>query len=282
MSNFWARTITGLSMVFILLAGLYFNEWIFATLFFVVSVLGILEFYKIVSSESCHPQKSFGVIAGILLYISITTVHYVYISVDNFELFFLPFFLPIPIFFIPFIIEIYRKKPQPLANIAFTILPVFYIALPLALLNIMNDKETYHFLGFPIFLTGYYILTWSYDTAAYLYGKQFGKHKLFERISPKKTWEGTIAGSVVALLIATGLFFLVKSINLADWYALTFLVLVFGTFGDLVESLIKRNLNIKDSGSILPGHGGILDRFDTIFISAPFVFLYFIIRFPYS
>jgi phosphatidate cytidylyltransferase len=282
MSNFWARTITGLSMVFILLAGLYFNEWIFVTLFFIISVLGIFEFYKIITSEICHPQKSFGVIAGILLYISIIAVHYIYISVDNFELFFLPFFLPIPIFFLPFIIEIYRKKPQPLANIAFTILPVFYIALPLALLNIMNDKEAFHFLGFPIFLTGYFILTWSYDTAAYLYGKQFGKHKLFERISPKKTWEGTIAGSVVALLIATGLFFLVKSINLADWYALTFLVLFFGTFGDLVESLIKRNLNIKDSGSILPGHGGILDRFDTIFISAPFVFLYFIIRFPYS
>jgi phosphatidate cytidylyltransferase len=282
MSNFWARTITGLSMVFILLAGLYFNEWIFAALFFVISVLGVLEFYKIVSSETCYPQRFFGVIAGIILYLSVTIVHYITPSSDTISLIFIPLFLPIPIFFLPFIIEIYRKKPQPLTNIAFTILPVFYIALPLALLNMMNDKEAFHFIGFPIFLTGYFILTWSYDTAAYLYGKQFGKHKLFERISPKKTWEGTIAGSAIALLIATVLFSLVKSINLVDWYALTFLVLVFGTFGDLVESLIKRNLNIKDSGSILPGHGGILDRFDTIFISAPFVFLYFIIRFPYS
>jgi phosphatidate cytidylyltransferase len=282
MSNFWARTITGLSMVFILFAGLYFNEWIFAALFFVISVLGVLEFYKIVSSETCYPQKFFGVIAGIILYISVTIVHYITLSPDTISLIFIPLFLPIPIFFLPFIIEIFRKRPQPLTNIAFTILPVFYIALPLALLNMMNDKEAFHFIGFPIFLTGYFILTWSYDTAAYLYGKQFGKHKLFERISPKKTWEGTIAGSTIALLIATGLYSLVKSINLVDWYALTFLVLVFGTFGDLVESLIKRNLNIKDSGSILPGHGGILDRFDTIFISAPFVFLYFIIRFPYS
>jgi len=269
-------------MVFILLAGLYFNEWIFAALFFVISVLGVLEFYKIVSSETCYPQRFFGVIAGIILYLSVTIVHYITPSSDTISLIFIPLFLPIPIFFLPFIIEIYRKKPQPLTNIAFTILPVFYIALPLALLNMMNDKEAFHFIGFPIFLAGYFILTWSYDTAAYLYGKQFGKHKLFERISPKKTWEGTIAGSAIALLIATGLYYLVKSINLVDWYALTFLVLVFGTFGDLVESLIKRNLNIKDSGSILPGHGGILDRFDTIFISAPFVFLYFIIRFPYS
>jgi len=279
MSNFWARTITGLSMVFILLAGLYFNEWIFAGLFFLVTVLGIMEFYKITSSETCQPQSLFGVAAGALLYISIVMVHYLSLPSDNIEIIFLPFLLSIPIFFLPFIIEIYRKKPYPLTNIAFTILPVFYISLPLALLNMMNDPEAVHFTGFPAFLTGYFILTWCYDTGAYLYGKQFGRHKLFERISPKKTWEGTIAGSVIALLIATGLYFLVKDIHLVDWYALTFLVLIFGTFGDLVESLIKRSLSIKDSGSILPGHGGILDRFDTIFISAPFVFLYFLIRF---
>ena len=282
MSNFRARTITGLSMVFILLAGLYFNEWIFAGLFFVVAVLGILEFYKIVSSETCSPQKIYGTAAGSVLYISIVLVHYINISANNIVLIFLPFFLPLPLFFIPFIIEIYRKKSQPLTNIAFTVLPVFYIALPLALLNVMNDKDAVHFLGFPAYLTGYFILTWVYDTGAYLYGKPFGRHKLFERISPKKTWEGTIAGSIIALLFATALFFLVQGIKLADWYGLTFLVLIFGTFGDLAESLIKRSLNIKDSGSILPGHGGILDRFDTIFISAPFVFLYFIIRFPYS
>jgi len=269
-------------MVFILLAGLYFNEWIFAGLFFVIAILGILEFYQIVSSENCHPQKIFGATAGAVLYLAIIGVHYIPFSFDYISIIFLPFFLPIPLFFLPFIIEIYRKKPEPLKNIAFTILPIFYIALPLALLNLINDKNAIHFLGFPIFLTGYFILTWSYDTGAYLYGKQWGKHKLFERISPKKTWEGTIGGSAIALLIATGLFFLVKEIKLVDWLALTTIILVFGSFGDLVESLIKRNLNIKDSGTILPGHGGILDRFDSILISAPFVFLYFIIRFPYS
>jgi len=101
MSNFWARTITGLSMVFILLAGLYFNEWIFATLFFAVAVLGILEFYKIVSSETCHPQKYFGVFAGIILYISVAIVHYIKLSSDTIGLIFIPLFLPIPIFFLP-------------------------------------------------------------------------------------------------------------------------------------------------------------------------------------
>jgi phosphatidate cytidylyltransferase len=282
MSNFWARTITGLSMVFILLAGLYFNEWIFASLFLVIAFLGIMEFYQIVSSDNCQPQKLFGTLAGVILYISITTIHYITFSSDYIMFIFIPFFLPILLFFIPFIIEIYRRKPEPLINIAFTILPVFYIALPLALLNVINDADSIHFLGFPIFLTGYFIITWAYDTGAYLYGKQFGNHKLFERISPKKTWEGSLGGSGIALLVALVLFFLVKEIKLVDWLALTIMILVFGTFGDLVESLIKRNLNIKDSGSILPGHGGILDRFDSILISAPFVFLYFIIRFPYS
>jgi phosphatidate cytidylyltransferase len=248
----------------------------------VIAILGILEFYQIVSSENCHPQKIYGATAGAVLYLAIIGVHYIPYSFDYIAIIFLPLFLPIPLFFLPFIIEIYRNKPEPLKNIAFTILPIFYIALPLALLNLINDKNAVHFLGFPVFLTGYFILTWSYDTGAYLYGKKWGKHKLFERISPKKTWEGTIGGSAIALLIATGLSFLVKEIKLVDWLALTGIILVFGSFGDLVESLIKRNLNIKDSGTILPGHGGILDRFDSILISAPFVFLYFIIRFPYS
>jgi phosphatidate cytidylyltransferase len=278
MSNFWARTITGLSMVFILLAGLYFNEWIFASMFFVITILGILEFYQIVTSDNCQPQKVFGVVSGALIYLTITIVHYFRFNVGKSEILLMCL---IPLFSLPFVIEIYRKKTQPLTNIALTILPIIYIAIPLALLNVMNEAASIHFLGFPVFLTGYFVLTWSYDTGAYLYGRQFGKHKLFERISPKKTWEGTLGGSGIALFVAAVLFFLVKEIRLADWLALTFLILFFGTFGDLVESLIKRNLNIKDSGSILPGHGGILDRFDTIFISAPFVFLYFIIRLTY-
>jgi phosphatidate cytidylyltransferase len=119
-------------------------------------------------------------------------------------------------------------------------------------------------------------MTWIYDTGAYLTGITLGKHKLFERISPKKTWEGTIGGIVVALAATVGFYFLTEGIQLIHLLMLTILVILFGTFGDLSESLLKRSLNLKDSGKILPGHGGILDRFDTIFVSAPFVFLYFI------
>jgi len=278
-SNFWSRTITGLSMVFILLAGLYFNEWIFAGLFFIITILGVREFYNLVSTEDCQPQKTYGIIASILFYLSIAWTQYLPPAMDDFDFPMLPFLLPIPLFFFPFIIEIYRKKARPLQNIAFTLIGIFYIAFPLSLLNVLNSANTVHFFGFPAYLTGYFLLIWFHDTGAYLYGKQFGRHKLIERISPKKTWEGTIAGVVVALLTAAGFSFLVKEIHLVDWLALALMVALFGTMGDLAESMLKRSLNIKDSGTILPGHGGILDRFDAIFISAPFVFLYFIIRF---
>jgi phosphatidate cytidylyltransferase len=283
-NNFWARTITGLSMVFILIAALYLNEWMFAAIFLAITVLGLWEFYGLVTSERCSPQKYFGTFTGIILYLAVIWVKVLNrpgsFLLPDWMLFSFPFLtmLPLGLLFISFIVEIYRKKPDPLVNVSVTVIGVLYIALPLALLNLLDSGQVQHFSGLPSILTGYFILTWFYDTGAYLYGKQFGKHKFFERISPKKTWEGTIAGAVVAFLTATGLYYLAGDVPLVDWYMLTIIVLIFGTFGDLAESLFKRSLNIKDSGTILPGHGGILDRFDTLFISAPFVFLYFFLR----
>ncbi|MFZ4521428.1 MAG: phosphatidate cytidylyltransferase [Bacteroidales bacterium] len=283
MSNFWARTITGLSMVFILLAALWFSGWVFAVIFMVITILGLWEFYGLISGETCHPQKIYGTFAGILLYVATVLVN---LNPGNTNistqvwLVFVPFILPIPLFFLSFIIEIYRNKPHPLVNVATTTLGFLYIAMPLSLLIYFNRPDVLHFAGMPVILVGYFAFTWIYDTAAYLYGRQFGKHKFFERISPKKTWEGTIAGGVITFLVAVGLYFLVPAMPLYDWLALAAIVIFFGTHGDLAESLLKRSLNIKDSGTILPGHGGILDRFDTMLISAPFVFLYFFFHHP--
>ena len=280
MSNFWTRTITGLSMVFILLLALYFSGWVFASIFLIITILGLWEFYGLIASEECQPQKYYGTIAGAILYLG--TVLICLVPKDNNSdqlwLAFIPFILPIPLIFFSFIIEIYRNKPKPLVNIATTTMGFLYIALPFSLLIFFNRPGVLHFWGMPVILVSYFGFTWMYDTVAYLYGKQFGKHKLFERISPKKTWEGTIAGGIVTLLAAFGIHFFVPDLPLTDWLALACIVLIFGTHGDLVESLLKRSLNIKDSGNILPGHGGILDRFDTMFISAPFVFLYFFLR----
>ena len=278
MNNFWARTITGLSMVFLLLFSMWYNHWFFAGIFLAITILGTWEFYRLFTSEHIQPQKIYGTVCGCILYLVailvLTTGH------DQYSVlwYYLPVIAAMLMFFLSFIIEIYRKKKNPLENIAITATGVLYVALPLVLLNVLNSPWSLRFLGFPAYLLGYFIITWFYDTGAYLYGKQFGKHKLFERISPKKTWEGTIAGTLVTGLTAWGFSCLVPGILLADWMMLALLVVIFGSFGDLTESMIKRSLNIKDSGNILPGHGGILDRFDTFFISAPFVFLYFVLR----
>jgi len=270
-------------MVFVMLAGLWFSGWVFAAIFFAITIFGLWEFYGLVAHDVFHPQKLFGLFAGIIIYGTSTMVYLMNWSVGQSNRILpglIPFIILIPLVFMVFVLEIYRNKPNPLANIALTITGFLYIAWPLSLLIYLARPEVQHFLGFPVVLVGYFGFTWINDTAAYLYGKQFGRHKFFERISPKKTWEGTIAGAVVTYLLAIGLCSLVKDLPVADWLALATIVVFFGTHGDLVESLIKRSLNIKDSGTILPGHGGILDRFDTMFISAPFVFLYF--YFQYS
>ncbi len=275
MNNFWKRTITGLSMVFLILAALYLDRFFFAAIFLVVVILGLLEFYTITVTEECKPQKLTGTILGIIIYLTVTGLflfleqHILIIGIS--------LVLMLPILLIPVIVELFRKKDKALINAAVTIFGLIYIALPISLLNMMNDPiggTVFH--HFPAYLTAYFLITWIYDTGAYLVGKSFGRHKFFERISPKKTWEGTIGGVVIAIAAATGFFFITEGIQLIHLLILTLLVILFGTFGDLSESLFKRSLNLKDSGNILPGHGGILDRFDTIFISAPFVFLYFI------
>jgi len=278
MSNFWARTFTGLSLVFILLAALFLNGWVFASLFLLILVVGLNEFYGLIANETCQPQKYYGLFAGILIYVLNTLAFFVWNNLPDNGGSLLPFLIPIPLFFFSFILEIYRKKANPLLNIATTSMGYLYIALPFSLLNAFSGNDVTHYHGLPALLTGYFALTWIYDTGAYLFGKQFGKHKFFERISPKKTWEGTLSGAIIAYLATWGISFLVKEIPAVDWFVMASLIILFGTHGDLAESLIKRNLNIKDSGNILPGHGGILDRFDTILLSIPFVFLYFYIR----
>jgi phosphatidate cytidylyltransferase len=124
---------------------------------------------------------------------------------------------------------------------------------------------------------GFLILQWSSDTFAYLVGRQFGKYKLFERISPKKTMEGFVGALILTMAMGFFLSQFWDDISTKDWIVVAAIVVVFGTLGDLVESLLKRNLSIKDSGSILPGHGGVLDRFDGVFISAPAVYFYLLL-----
>jgi phosphatidate cytidylyltransferase len=259
-------------MVFLVLFSLWLSRWVVAAIFLTVTVLGMIEFYSLLTTGQVKPQKITGVISGALWFCISTWIAF---SGRHTALLVI---LPLPFLFLPFITEIFSRRPNPLQNVAYTILGLIYIALPLSSLMFLNTPKASLLYGMPVLLLGYFLITWVYDTGAYLFGVRFGRTKFFERISPKKTWEGTIAGALTALLLTAGLCWVSGTIPWYDWFAVLMIVLVFGTLGDLAESLFKRSLSIKDSGSILPGHGGILDRFDTIFISAPFIILYLFIR----
>jgi phosphatidate cytidylyltransferase len=170
-----------------------------------------------------------------------------------------------------FIVELYRNKPSPFENIALTLLGILYIVLPFGLLNFLFIPGLNHVY---ILLLCYFAILWINDTFAYLFGRTFGKHRLFERISPKKSWEGSIGGALTSIFAAWLISSLENSLPFMHWLAIAAIIVIAGALGDLIESMLKRSLNCKDSGTLLPGHGGILDRFDAVFISAPLIFVY--------
>ncbi len=204
-----------------------------------------------------------------------------------------------------FVGELYRVKKKPFTNIAYTFLGVIYVAVPIALFNYLafdTNIETapeiqafdteieplnkifnnFHFLSpspititySPYIVLGYFFLVWSFDTFAYIIGSTIGRTRLSKRISPKKSWEGTIGGALLTIGVAYLISIYFKELAAIDWFIIAILIIIMASFGDLVESLFKRSLNIKDSGNIIPGHGGLLDRFDGVLLSLPFVFVY--------
>ncbi len=170
------------------------------------------------------------------------------------------------------IAELYLKKSNPLGNWAFTMLSQLYIALPFALLNILayhNNPAESSVSYNPILPLSIFVFLWLNDTGAYCIGSLFGRHRLFERISPKKSWEGSAGGAIFAIAASFAFACFFPFMSMAQWIGLALTVIVFGTWGDLTESLMKRQLGIKDSGNILPGHGGMLDRFDSTLMAVP-------------
>jgi phosphatidate cytidylyltransferase len=185
------------------------------------------------------------------------------------------FYHLIPVFMLLFIVKLFENTGRELDTLAYQFLGIIYICLPISMLA---DFGYFNAISYSFTLPlGFLILQWSSDTFAYLVGRQFGKYKLFERISPKKTMEGFVGALILTMAMGFFLSQFWDDISTKDWIVVAAIVVVFGTLGDLVESLLKRNLSIKDSGSILPGHGGVLDRFDGVFISAPAVYFYLLL-----
>ena len=176
------------------------------------------------------------------------------------------------------IVQLYRPKQNALHSLERSFLALGYVAFPVSLLNCVMSITA------PRLLLGVFIFIWLYDTGAYCVGMLLGKHRLFERISPKKSWEGVIGGVLVCVAGAYACFYWFDEFfqvpELATWLGLSVVVAVFSTFGDLVESLIKRSVGVKDSGSIIPGHGGVLDRIDSLLLVVPAVLIYLLLIAP--
>lgn len=264
MKTFFTRAITGLFFALTLILSVTMSELSSAILFLIVSIMGMFELFRIIKPSGIKPHISFAIVAGIIIHFS-----FFYLNKNLIEPKCLSFLALV--FFVPFILELYRKSENPFTNIGFTLLSLVYLAIPLAMFSSTGYKSGVYSPHIPL---GILFIIWSSDSAAYVVGSLIGKNKLFERISPKKSWEGTIGGGLFSLGIAYVLSLFYPELNSTQWMVLAAIVIVSGSFGDLIESMLKRSLNIKDSGSILPGHGGILDRFDALMYAVPFAWVY--------
>lgn len=270
-SNFLQRAITGVIFVAVLVGCILGGPISFTILFALISALTINEFGNIVNRmEYTRMNKPISILAGLFLFLC-----FGYIGVvPGANEIFIPYLFLILYLFIS---ELYKKQPNPLNNWAYAMMSQIYIALSFALLNVLayHSSATESVSQYnPILPLSIFIFNWVNDTGAYCTGMLFGKHRLFERISPKKSWEGSIGGAVFSIIAAIVLAHFFTFLSTGVWIGLGLTVVVFGTWGDLTESLMKRTLGIKDSGNILPGHGGMLDRFDSTLMAVPAAVVY--------
>lgn len=270
MNNFLTRTLTGIAYVALIFAATLLHPYLFGIIFLAFLVQLLVEFYRISRSSKTKPQIALGILIAICLFASN------FISLQ-FGLGYKLQLLTMLLLSFVFIVELYRNYRHPIANIATTIMGILYVGLPMSMLNnLVFFNSTYD----GNLLLGIFIIIWLNDTGAYLFGITLGKHRLFKRISPKKSWEGFLGGTIFALGSSYFVFKYLGGINLKAWLIIAVIIVIFGTLGDLVESLLKRSAGIKDSGKILPGHGGLLDRFDSFIFSVPviFTYLYFFVK----
>ena len=264
MNNFVKRTLSGFFFVSLIIASILLSRFTFAPVFAFICGYTVFEFHKLSNNQpviNVNPWiASIGAVLFFLcsfLYAS-GTWHYPVYSIYGFYVILI------------LILELYNKNKNPLHNWAYFVLGQVFIAIPFSLLNFILFIDKWQ----PLILLSVFITIWVNDTGAYLIGVTFGKHRLFERISPKKSWEGFIGGALATLLSGYIFSLLIPQICLINWLIFSEIIVIFGTFGDLMESLMKRTLNVKDSGDVIPGHGGLLDRFDSMLLAAPVIFIY--------
>lgn len=264
MKNFIQRILTGIIYVGVISFCIIWNKYTYLALFSLAVLLCLWEFYGLVNAQKrARINPYYNCFGGLLLFIS----SYLFASGTFGYYIFFPYFLYIVIVFIS---ELYEKQQDPITHMAYIFLGQCYIAIPFSILNLivfqsLPGSETIAYNWVLIFAL--FVFIWINDSGAYLVGITIGKHRLFERISPKKSWEGFFGGLFFTVASAYIFYYFFPQIALVHWIGLAVSVVIFGTWGDLVESLIKRTLEVKDSGQALPGHGGYLDRVDSLLLA---------------
>lgn len=253
----------------LLLAGILINSAAYTSIFGLILILSLYEFYSLIEKNTdIEISKPLNMAGGLLLFLA-----FVLNSLNGSTYGYVGFTLYVMAIFIS---ELYLKKEKPLESIAYSLFGIIYIALPLSLsTKLVFSESTFH----SEYLLALFVFIWVNDSFAYLTGMLLGKHRLFERISPKKSWEGFFGGLIFSGLSSLIFHYFFSETSVFIWIGLSVVVVISGTLGDLFESLIKRTLGVKDSGKMIPGHGGILDRFDSSLfaLSAVAIFLYFVI-----
>ena len=275
MNNFFRRTLTGAYIVIFIMGGFWLHPFSF-----IITGLALLagtqyEYYLMVRNTGIRLQLIPGMVTGILTYLFSTLIAAGIVP----SIYFLAL---IPLMGLMMVIELYRKSEKPFDSLAHTFFGIIYAAVPFSMFPFAAfsreglDSLLPHggIVFSPGIIIGFFLLIWANDTGAYLAGVSMGRHKLFERISPKKTWEGFIGGMIIAAAVARMLSGWLGIVSSWQWVVIALIITISGTYGDLVESMLKRSTGVKDSGTILPGHGGFLDRFDSAMVAFPLVYLF--------
>ena len=281
LKNFLVRTASGAVLLGIVLAAIFSGVWGYGALLLAVTIIGVWEFYGLARAKGSEPQRCMGMLMSLaLLFAGFISSLHIYGETDDENVLGLGVSLLLifaMLLVITFVIEVFRNRQTPMYNIATTIMGAVYVALPMAILTILPSLlNSLIYRGdawIPWVFLFYLLLVWGNDVFAYLVGVTMGKHRMCERLSPKKSWEGFaggVAGSAAVGAIAAS----VLGGSYGVWIGLAIVVALSSVVGDLIESMFKRDAGVKDSGAIMPGHGGILDRFDALIISAPFALIY--------